>query len=320
MATSSLDRNTESPKQPSTDKPSEKTISEQPAPEQQEDYDRKETLPKNHYFDNETVERLMHTYVRGSCVEVLLRDEIMTHASELIRQIIKAHNLGQIYPGKDDSSIMDLFQTAWIQIESALYKYEARPHCSICYNNLRPNDSSLSEEYIFEDEVVKRIKICPNCGVRIIRASIYYRGKSRVFNMWSQVARTVILAYIKKDRRDHKNSDVFKSHIEGRVIGQNCALDRFFTEAREISKYNDDHLKILDAIRQLYMEDERPHEGLISKLVIKTGFSRTCITNFLKMVRLRSHELTDSPVNEEINTVKMRIDEIGNNVDGGNSR
>lgn len=146
--------------------------------------ERKEIFYKNHYFDNEIVERLLHRYLRGACTDVHLRDEIMIHASELIVQLIKAHNLAQIYPGKDDSSMMDLFQTAWIQIESALYKYEALPYCAKCYNNMRPNESLLSEEYIFEAEIVKRIKRCPNCKVQLTETSIYYKGKSRLFNLW----------------------------------------------------------------------------------------------------------------------------------------
>ena len=113
------------------------------------EFDRKEILHKNHYFDNEIVERLMYLYVEGACTDVSLRDEIMVWASELIRQLIKAHNLGQICPGKDDTTSGDLFQTAWLQIEGALYKYEARPHCTGCYNNLRPGDSQLIDEFCF---------------------------------------------------------------------------------------------------------------------------------------------------------------------------
>ena len=149
-----------------------------------QDNERREILPKNFYFDNETVEYLMHRYVKGACIEVVLRDEVMCHASELIRQIIKAHNLGQIYPGKEESSVMDLFQTAWIQIESALYKYEAFPHCTKCYNPMRPNDSVLFDDYVFEEFLIKKVKFCQRCKVKITVESIYYRGKSRVFNMW----------------------------------------------------------------------------------------------------------------------------------------
>jgi hypothetical protein len=282
---------------------------EQEIIQKQEEYERKETFHKNYYFDNETVERLSHRYVKTACTDIKLRDEIMVHASELIRQIIKAHNLGHIYPGKDDSSIMDLFQTAWLQIESALYKYEAYPHCSSCYNPLRPNDSLLSEEYLFEEDIIKKLKVCPHCKAKLTESNIYFKGKSKIFNMMSQVARTVILAYIKKENRDRKNSDIFRTHLCNRTLSRNSTLYRFFVEARELVKYNENHVKILDAIEQLYKEDDRAHEGLITKLVTRTGLSRANITGFFKIVRMRGHEFTDSPVNEQIETIKSVIDD-----------
>jgi len=270
-------------------------------------FERKEVLNKNHYFDNERVERLMYEYVSGACTNVQLRDEIMTHASELIRQLIKAHNLNQICPGKDGSSGGDLFQTAWLQIESALYKYEARPHCTNCYNSLRPNDSLLSDDFLFANHVLKKIKRCPKCGIRLERENLYYRGKSKVFNLWSQVARTVALAYIKKENRDRKNSGMFQSHLEGKIIKKGHALERFMDEARDIFRYNDDYNMILDSIEQLHDEDDKPHDGLISKLVDKTGFSRSTITTFLRTLRLRCNDFSDSPINEENESVKDRI-------------
>lgn len=279
---------------------------------------RKEEYKSNYYFDNEIVERLLYRYLEGACTSQRLRDEIMTHASELIRQVIKAHNLGQIYPGRDESSIGDLFQVAWIQIESALYKYEALPHCASCYNKLRPNDSLICNEFVFATELVKRINVCPKCKTRlqppvygdnniIISGNVYYRGKSRLFNLWSQISRTVILAHIKKENRDRKNSPVFREHLENRVIQKQHVLYRFIEEAKEIFKYNSDGAKLLVAIQQLYLEDDRSHEGLIGKLVERSGLPRQTVTSFLRMIRLRSHEFTDSPVNESNETLKKYI-------------
>ena len=146
--------------------------------------ERKELLLSNHYFDNELVEHLMHQYMKTACTDIKFRDEIMKYASKLIIETIKAHNLGHIAPGKDETSAMDLFQTAWVQIESALYKYEAQPHCRNCYNRLRPQDSQLSDTYMFEDKLMKEIKNCPRCDYKISPEMIYYRGKSRIFNLW----------------------------------------------------------------------------------------------------------------------------------------
>ena len=270
--------------------------------------DRKEILQKNYYFDNEAVERLLHRYVRGACTDVKLRDEIMDHASELIYQVIKAHNLAQIYPGKDDSSMMDLFQVAWVQIESALYKYEALPYCKNCYNHTRPNDSLLYDDYIFEKELIKKVKRCKNCKSPITEDSIYYKGKSRVFNLYSQIARTVILAYIKKENRDRKNSGVFKNYVGNKLISSGKLMDRFITEARELCKYNDEYVHILDCLIELHKKDERAHEGLVSKLIQETGYNRNIITDFFKVIRLRGMDFSDSPINEEHQFARNMVD------------
>jgi intein/homing endonuclease len=124
----------------------------------------------------------------------------------------------------------------------------------------------------------------------------------------SQIARTVILAYIKKENRDRKNSEVFRTHLEHQVIIENSALGRFFLESRELSKYNSEHLKILQALEKLYKEDDRAHEGLISKLVVRTGLSRATVTDFFRILRSRSHEISDSPVNREVISVKSMME------------
>jgi hypothetical protein len=159
---------------------------------------------KSYYFKNELVEELLYRYLETECTDIRFRDEIMSHASELIRQVIRAHNLQSIYHGRDDASFGDLFQVAWVQIESALYKYEAIPHCLSCYNRNRPQDSIIVPEFIFIEPLLKAYKTCPHCGEKTARGQIYYKGRSKVFNMWSQVARTVILAYLKRDSRDRK--------------------------------------------------------------------------------------------------------------------
>jgi hypothetical protein len=124
----------------------------------------------------------------------------------------------------------------------------------------------------------------------------------------SQIARTVILAYIKKENRDRKNSEVFRTHLEHQSIVENSALGRFFNESRELSKYNSEHLKILQALEKLYKEDDRAHEGLISKLVARTALSRATVTDFFRILRSRSHEISDSPVNKEVKSIKSMIE------------
>ena len=69
-------------------------------------------------------------------------------------------------------------------------------------------------------------------------------------------------------------------------------------EATELCKHNETHIKILEALQALAREDQRPHEGLISKLVDRSGLPRSKIVVFLKLLRLRSLEFTDSPTND----------------------
>jgi hypothetical protein len=206
---------------------------------------------KGYYFDNHKVEQLLIKYVKDGCVNVKLRDEIMGHAAELIRQIIRTHNFQNIYPGSDEASFNDLFQVAWVQIESTLYKFDSSP------------------------------------------------GHTKVFNMWSQVAKTVMLAHIKRETRDKKNYHSYKSHLDTKSIKRSILIDRFINEAREICKYNKEHLGILNALRKLYDVDDKPHEGLIGKVVTISGVSRSKVSCFLRQIRLRSFEFTDAPVSEE---------------------
>lgn len=269
------------------------------------------------YFINEKVEWDLTQYIWTGCTRIELRDSIMSHAAELIRQIIRKQGLHTIYPGQEESAFGDLLQTAWCQLERTLYKYRSRPHCRKCFNPDRPADSVLytpdAREYgiIKIDQVLSSHQKCPHCGAELGAypyilprqgcfggtETIIYRGMSKVFNMWSQISRTVILAYIKKEGRDRKNGHNYMNHLGTRQRNNNNIIDRFLQEARQLSQYSADHLKILDALEKIVMTDDRPHDGLIGKLVDESGLSRAIVTNFLKMVKLRSFEFTDSPLN-----------------------
>lgn len=278
----------------------------------------------------------------------------MAHATELIRQVIRKQGLHTIYPGQEESSFNDLLQTAWIQIERTLYKFRARPHCRSCFKPDRPNDSALYEPAEFEygiityEEMRKRgTSRCPKCNVKLLeepivtaRQDLYggsdtvlFRGNAKVFNMWSQIARTVILAHIKKEGRDRKNAPVYRDHVSRRFkhvgpedgdsvssddlestivtsVGQHKdilrpqkaatqlsdVMLRFLAEARDMCKYNDDQLLILDALEHLLKVDDKPAEGIIGKLVDHSGLSRIAVTSFMKTIRLRSFEFSDSPI------------------------
>ena len=209
-------------------------------------------LPKNYYFDNLYVEKLLAEYVKGGCTKADLRDRIMDNASELIRQIIRTHKLHLLGNGKEGAAFGDLYQLAWMQIESSLYKFDYQP------------------------------------------------GHTKVFNMWSQVAKTVMLAHIKKESRDKRNCGAYQDHLESRHKPKNFKLQRFVEEAKDVCRYNIDHVKILASLEYLIANDNRPHDGLIDKLVRKSGLPRSKVSSFLRTVRLRSFEFTDAPVNEKL--------------------
>lgn len=279
---------------------------------------------KDYYFDNITVEKLLYQYHETACTDLKLRNNIMSHASELIRQIIRTNNLHTIYPGRDDSSFGDLFQVAWAQIELSLYKYKAAPHCLGCYNINRPNESIIIEQehdddiLIFED-LIKLIKRCPHCGLKLEKNSIYYRGKSKVFNLWSQVSRTVILAYIKKESRDKKNYTNYQSHLIRKKKTKNYVFERFIVELKELCKYNTDHIILCETLENLYENDNKPHEGLIGKLVKNSGKNRSKVIDFLKFIRLRGLEFSDAPLDERpdqnLQLLKQNNNDIGSKID-----
>lgn len=302
-------------------------------------------LSRKHYFINEEVEDKLRKYLWTSCTNVVLRDSIMEHANELIKQIIRKQNLHMIYPGHEESAFGDLVQTAWMQIEKTLYKFRAKPHCRKCYNPDRPADSALyiplDYEYgiisypeLFGKEINPQrqglFKILPGGICHICKSklsdepmvmpsqglfggseTIIYRGNSKVFNLWSQVARTVILAYVKKEGRDRKNAESYKGHLSNKVTMNEDKLTRFFNEMSELFKYNNDHIKCVQSLKELVRTDERPYDGMIGKLVKYSGLSRVQVANFIKVLRMRSHEFSDSPLSSEL--VKMNKSQSHNN-------
>jgi hypothetical protein len=293
--------------------------------------DDRSQVSKVHYFVNEEVEDKLRRYIWTGCTDKALRDSVMSHAPELITQIIRKQNLHMIYPGHDDSAFGDLVQTAWAQLERVLYKFRAKPHCRVCYSPERPNNSALyvpgDHEYgiITYDELFGKEKNpdrvgtnlvvgrkCPHCKVALDgdpnvwavqgrfggSQTILFRGNSKVFNLFSQVSRTVILAFVKREGRDRKNSGSYKDHLSSKVRLDDDKMERFFAEVRELFKYNSDFLKCVDALRRIVSTDDRPYEGLIGKLARESKQSRVQVGNFMKMLRFRSHEFTDSPLNK----------------------
>lgn len=276
---------------------------------------------RQHYFINEIVEWDLTKYIWSGTTDVALRDKIMSNATELIRQIIRKQRLHIIYPGHEESSFGDLVLTAWMQVERVLYKYRSKPHCRSCFAFERPNDSALYTPSSMEYGIIRMNQLfmrgilkCPHCGADLTNGeiieprqglyggtrSILYRGSSKVFNMWSQVSRTVILAYIKKEGRDKKNSGGYREYSINKTRTELSPMDRFITEASEVCRYNQDYVKLLAELKILNEKDDKPWDGLISKLVRATGYSRPQVAAFLKYIRLHSHSFSDSPISKEV--------------------
>jgi hypothetical protein len=156
-------------------------------------------------------------------------------------------------------------------------------------------DPPVEEYGILRPKTVALMQLkCPICNE--IPTTICYRGTSKVFNMWSQVARTVILAFIKKEGRDNKNADAYKNYLGARSDTSNIlSIDRFIGEATEMCQFNPGYVEIIKALKIISKSDIKPHEGIVSKLVKESRQSRALVTNFLKLVRLRQHDFSDSP-------------------------
>ena len=212
------------------------------------------------------------------------------------------------------------------QLERTIYKYRARAHCRTCFNPDRPSDSILYEPDVREygiktaQDIVALYKRCPKCKTVLDTGpvvtpvqgrfggtpTILFKGTSKVFNMWSQISRTVILAYIKKEGRDRKNSGSYVNHLGTRHRQMTDNIIRFFNELRQLWPYHDDYQTIISAMEWLVLNDEKPHDCMAIKLANKTNLSKHIVNNFLHLTKLRSAELSDSNLSRF--TAEFRID------------
>lgn len=227
-------------------KPGTGSFSKQTAPKQLV-FTRPKKKKRNMYFDNDKVEEVLNRYVKRGCVDVELRDEIMAHSEELIRQIIRAHNFEHIFPGRDQSSFNELFQVAWMQIEKTLYKYDNGPN------------------------------------------------SPKLFNMWSQIAKTRILAYLKKEKRDKKNMPSYRDWQQRRHKTKSRSIEEFeifLTELAVICDYDDDFIELSRDMKKLWLSDDKPYDGLKVKLQKISGKDLNVINQFFRLIRLHRDEFS----------------------------
>jgi len=261
---------------------------------------------KKHYFINEEVEWKLTKYIWTGCTDVVLRDSIMIHAEELITQLIRKQRLFQIYRGHDPSAFSELVHVAYMQIERTLYKYRSRPHCRSCFQYERPNNSVLYDPSQFEyriikpDELVTICPKCPHCGADLSADptidpkqglyggswTILYRGMSKVFNMWSQVARTVILAYVKKDTRDMRNGDNYTDYVTRKYnYGNNQQYVIMLQQVKERLWYNPEWIRVCDALVELSSEVD-PDKNFKKKISQLAEVDRKTVDNCLSVIRV----------------------------------
>jgi len=272
---------------------------------------------RNMYFDNPLVESLLREYVLNGCVHITLRNEIMSHAGELIRQVIRTHGLDHTYGG-GESSFHDLFQVAWVQIEKTLYKFDYSEiftlACMVSDKKrkykIRGCVVNRNNEYITirltRDNIYdfggNEITFKDGCLMALNVNSIVSRryDNTKAFNMWSQVVKTVVLAYIKKETRDKKNYNNYSGYLKYRPIGEGKKLSRFLEEAKSFSNFDDEELQILSSIANIAEHGlESASNGLVSKIQESTNLSRMKIVSYLKKLRQCQSEFTDSPTNTE---------------------
>jgi hypothetical protein len=232
----------------------------------------------------------------------------MDHANELITQLIRKQRLFVIYNGHDPSSFAELVHVAYMQIERTLYKYRARPHCRACFSYDRPNSSVLYNPSRFEFGIVKPYKLvqmidkCPHCGADLTVGidnivepqqglyggtdAICYRGLSKVFNLWSQVSRTVILAYVKKDTRDTRNGDNYTIHINKKPDqNNNEQFVRALIEAKNEIWFNGEYCDVINSLIELSSESDSD-KNLKRKLMEMSGKNKRVVEDSLSVLRV----------------------------------
>jgi hypothetical protein len=207
--------------------------------------------PANHYFDNTLVENMVREYVLDGAINIDLRNKIMAHAIELIENVIRVNNFINIMNNPDQTSIDELKSIAWQAIEMSLYKFNATNEYKL-KNNRKIKGQCIEEleDRIFVECHDKQIYEIKKCLIKSVK-----RFHTKIFAFWSQVAKTCILAHIKKDKRDKRNKKHYTEHllIRNKTIRKyDIKISEFIDEAKKIFMDSTSH-KILDSLFQIYI-------------------------------------------------------------------
>jgi intein/homing endonuclease len=191
-----------------------------------------------------------------------------------------------------------------INTESYKYLSERLSECSgnnkIIWLPVKEINDSISDvidiTVPLENNFVANGIITHNCQIeKVLYKYDPQPGSPKLFNLWSQVSKTRILAYLKKEKRDKKNVVSYKDFLNRKQkikLKNSTDIDLWLKEAREMLEYNEDFLKIVDAIEKIWYDDEKSHDGLISKIEKTSGKNRNIISHFFKTIRIRRDEFT----------------------------
>ena len=258
---------------------------------------------KNYYFDNDYVERLCRKYVLGGTVDIKLRDEILTHAQELIENIIRVNKFVQIINHSDYTTFDELLAVATESIESSLYKF------NITNKYILKNGKVIIGQIISEND--KKIllelqnhkhKLIKKSDIKSIR-----RFHTKIFGFWSQVAKTSILAYIKKDKRDFRNKERYLDYLihKNKTIRKyHVSIESFIDKCKKIFVDKTSH-KILDSLMNLYINDKFS-KSFIKDISIDTGLSTDIIRLFFDNMKNQKELFDEFLTNVELNKIDYR--------------
>jgi hypothetical protein len=120
-------------------------------------------------------------------------------------------------------------------------------------------------------------------------------GSPKVFNLWSQVAKTRILAYLKKEKRDKKNMPAYKDYVVRKYKTKSKSIDEFSSFLEEISnffEYDENYKELCLILKRIWETDPKPYDGLKNKLVQISKKDPIIINQFLKLLKLHRDEFT----------------------------
>lgn len=258
----------------------------------------------NYYFDNEYIESLCREYVLGGAVDIELRDEIMSHANELIENIIRVNNFTNIMNSSGPTTFGELKHIAWKAIESSLYKFNMT-------NEYRLLDGrNIRGQPINEDNIYVLIEDKNGVRYKIKKKDIKKIQKyhTKLFGFWSQISKTAILAYIKKDKRDNRNKPHYTDYLINRhkiIRNYPVEVDTFIKDAKSIFVDPTSH-KILDGLLEIYKSHNEFPKSFIKEIYRITGISVKTIKQFFKMLQANKTLFRQFLDNIELNKVDYR--------------